>query len=651
MLSHLRTPASRWLTILLLFALAGCASAAASPLPGPPRSPRTNAANEAAIRLAALVAQTPPSRNLYQLTDQLKLRPPKPIAHVVRTTSPNYPLGHRDNFWVLGEDQLRYFVLHATIRAETPHLYIYVQNGLKVSQAALTAAATHFERSTYPTDRSFFGSEWLPGVDGDPHITCLLGNLKSSGAAGFYSAEDEYPPLVYPYSNAREMFYINTNSLPGSGEFDVTLAHEFQHMIHWHVHSRDNAWLNEGMSMVAQRINGYPNSVQGEADTFLGTPSTQLNTWSDGDNTAHYGGAYLFLIYLYDRFGRTILHDMVADHAYTDFQLVSDVLHKLRIKETADQVFADWIVANAIDNGHVAGGKYAYRDLTSTVLPTDVSLPGVTPTATPSANANPLMPLPHTGALPPYATDYYAFPSIQKLKPFRLQFNAATTVPLVSTPMSAPFWWSNRGDLMDTRLVRSVDLSHVHSAHLHFQAWYNVEDTYDYAYVEVSADAGKTWTTMPAPHTSRANPTGANWGNGYTGNSHAVQSETVDLSSYAGKKVEIRFEYITDDEVNLQGFVLKNMSIPEIGLHDTLTGWTPHGFVPVARNSLLARWNLILIETTAGGVTVRQIPVSSGGTASVSIDPAALHLTGLRVAVFMTAPKTTVRANYTLTAG
>jgi hypothetical protein len=631
--SHLPSPTRRWLAISLIVLLAGCASVSAA-TESPKSSVHSGSRLQAEARLAVLVAQPIPVRNLYELTDQLKLRPPRPISRVLRTTSPNYAVGHQDKFWVLSEDRLAFFSLNATIRAETPHLYIYVQNGLKVSQAALVSAARHFEHHTYPTDHAFFGSEWIPGVDGDPHITCLLGNLQSSGAAGFYSSEDEYPPLVYPYSNAREMFYINTNTLPGGGDFDVTLAHEFQHMIHWHMHPRDNAWLNEGMSMVAQRVNGYPDSVMGEVDTFLGAPNTQLNTWTTGDNSAHYGGAYLFLIYLYDRFGSRVLHAMVADKSYTDLELVNDVARRLRLGETADQLFADWVTANAIDNAHVAGGKYAYHDLPA---PVDLA-PGIVPDS-------------HSGSLPPYATDYYFFSKLQNAKPFRIQFSASPTVPLIATPMAAPFWWSNRGDLSDTRLRRTIDLTHVHSAHLHFQAWYNVEDTYDYGFVEASADGGRTWTTLPGTHSTRANPTGANWGNGYTGNSKGVLDETVDLSRYAGKKIEIRFEYITDDEVNLQGLIIKNLSIPEIGFHDKLTGWSQHGFVPVTLNALAAHWNLILMETTSGGGTiVRRIPLSSD-TASVAIDPSAQHITGLRVAVFMTAPKTTARASYTLNAG
>lgn len=637
-------------SLFVILCLAGCSRVGEGV--SPPSGGYTVAQHEhrlAARNLTALVERSVPGRNLYQLADQLKLRPPRPIARVLRHTSPNYPVGHRDNFWVLSEDQLTFFVMHATIRAETPHLYIYVQNGVKVAQAAVRKAALHFERHTYPTDRALFGSEWRPGVDGDPHITCLIGDLHSSGAAGFFSAEDEYPPLVYSHSNAREMFYINTNTLPGQGQFDVTLAHEFQHMIHWHTHPRDNAWLNEGMSMLAQRVNGYPDSVSAEVESFLADPGTQLNTWSaNGDNANHYGAAYLFLAYVYDRFGRSVIRDLLTDRNYTDFELVNDVLRKHHIKERADQLVGDWMVANYIDDAAVAHGIYAYRDL-----------PGNTQKV-PGSSISKSPPFTYQSALAPYASSYVELPDLTGTKPFHLRFSAPTTVPVVGLPSGStgPYWWSNRGDLIDTRLVRTVNLSHVHRAHLHYRIWYNIENTYDYGFVEASVDGGRTWTTLPATDTRTANPTGANYGNGYTGNSNGWLSETVNLSRYAGHQysggVRLRFEYITDDETNLQGMAVKDITIPEIGYRDNIQGgaggWSSQGFLPIARNALPSHWHVRLIEYTTGGIKVQSFPLGTDETGSLLVDPGAGHLQKLVVAVFNSAPKTTVKTTFQLSA-
>jgi immune inhibitor A len=612
------------ITLLLVLGLTAAAG----------RTQSSQARSAPALALRQLAMQPVPGRNLYQLADEFRLHPPRPIAHIVRTTSPNYPVGHQDSFLVLGEDKFRYFHVRATIRAETPHLYLYVANGLKVSQSAVTKEARHFERVTYPTDRAFFGSEWTPGVDGDPHITCLFANLRSGGVAGFFSAEDEYPPLVNPYSNAREMVYINTNTIPGGGDFAWTLAHEFQHMIHWHMHPRDNAWLNEGMSMLAQRVNGYPDSVLGEAESYLENPSTQLDTWSAGDNSAHYGGSFLFLAYLENRFGRGVIHDMVGDKKLSDFELVNAVLRAHHIKENADRVFADWLVASYLNDRSVAGGKYAYR-----YLPDRIPPPAPT-----------TLPFSQQGTLPPYAAKYIDLGDLDGQKAFRLQFSAPTTVPLISAEGQTPFWWSNRGDLMDTSLTRAIDLTHVKRAHLHFQLWYEIEKDYDYGYVGVSTDGGQTWTTLQGTHTTRSNPSGYNYGNAYTGTSNGWLPETVDLSRYAGRHIVLRFEYITDDATNLQGMAISHITIPEIGFRDQLSGWQQHGFLPVRQNLLPSVWTVQLIETTDHGIEVKHLPLDSRNQGALTIDPAVSHLKHVTVIISSAAPKTTVRSPFTLSA-
>ncbi|MBV9279503.1 MAG: immune inhibitor A, partial [Chloroflexi bacterium] len=566
----------------------------------------TGTRTEVGAALARLVVHSIPERNLYVLADQLRLRPPRRIPHVIRTFSPNYPVGHQDTFWVLGEDKNRYFRMAATIRAETPHLYVYVQNGVTFPQAGLDKAANTFERSIYPTDRSYFGSEWTPGVDGDPHITCLIGDLQSSGVAGYYSAEDEYPRLVDSYSNQREMFLIDSNgATPGSAIFDSTLAHEFQHMIHWHMHPHENLWLNEGMSMMAERFNGY--APVDEADAFVAQPTTQLNTWNEtaSSSIAHYGASYLFLSYLYDRYGRGLVRDILADKRYTDFELINDVLQRRHIDTTADRLFTQWVSANYVNDRSFANGVYGYNE-----LPRQVEV-----------QRNATVPFTYQGSVPPYAAQYVVLDGLSGKSPFRLRFSAPVTVPAVGAGNGTPFWWSDRGDMDDSRLTRAVDLTRVHRATLHFQTWYDIEQDYDYAYVEASLDGGKTWDTLRGTHTTTSNPNGASYGNAYTGTSKGWLTESVDLSRYAGRRILLRLEYITDEGYNGQSWVVKNLSIPQIGWRDTFTGWTAQGFVPITTNALPSTWTVQLISYTARGIEVTRLPVS-GGNGSLSIDPA-----------------------------
>ncbi|WP_205128613.1 hypothetical protein, partial [Escherichia coli] len=108
---------------------------------------------------------------------------------------------------------------------------------------------------------------------------------------------DEYHPLVQPYSNAHEMFYINASQSLSSDYTYSVLAHEFQHMIRWYNDRNEDSWLNEGSSELASYLNGY--GTGGFDYLFSRRPDTQLNSWPEGPGAAgaNYGAAYLFMAY------------------------------------------------------------------------------------------------------------------------------------------------------------------------------------------------------------------------------------------------------------------------------------------------------------------------------------------------------------------
>ena len=138
-----------------------------------------------------------------------------------------------------------------------------------------------------------------------------------------------------------------------------------------------------------------------------------------------------------------------------------------------------------------------------------------------------------------------------------LAFSGSPVTKLLPTEAHSGqrFWWSNRGDSTDSMLTREVDLTKVNAATLRFWTWFDIEKGWDYAYVEVSENGGAMWSILPGTHASRDDPLGNSYGPGYTGKSGDSGvprwiEETVDLTPYAGKKVLLRFEYITDEAVN-----------------------------------------------------------------------------------------------------
>jgi hypothetical protein len=130
-------------------------------------------------------------------------------------------------------------------------------------------------------------------------------------------------------------------------------------------------------------------------------------------------------------------------------------------------------------------------------------------------------------------------------------------------------------------------------ATLNYQIWYELENFFDYAYLEVSTDNGEHWTVLKTEYGTDEDPNRMAYGVGYTGTSGEWLSESVDLSPYAGKMIQIRFEVLTDFTTNRDGLQLDNIEIPELnffdGAEDEQAGWEAQGFIR-SDNLVPARW-------------------------------------------------------------
>jgi immune inhibitor A len=117
----------------------------------------------------------------------------------------------------------------------------------------------------------------------------------------------------------------------------------------------------------------------------------------------------------------------------------------------------------------------------------------------------------------------------------------------VTSNLVAPFegtktWWSGTADDYTASMSRSVALPAGAPAKLEFQANYNIEEGYDYYYVEVNDGSG--WVSVPGTGTD---PTKNNGVDGDTAGTWVPAS--YDLSSYAGRTVQVRLRHVTDGGV------------------------------------------------------------------------------------------------------
>ncbi|HVB97078.1 MAG TPA: hypothetical protein VNG11_05055 [Chloroflexota bacterium] len=592
--------------------LATATTALATPAPSVAPSPSPTV--QAAPTLVPLPPATPvvtpviPSPAPRDLLDLERRLGAKPAATQVATpaVAPNYPVGSQQTFWVADQQQKNYFQMHTQLLYKTDHTYWYVQDGVNIPVANLQAAGTYFEQHTYPTEHQLFGSEWTPGIDNDRHITLLVGHVP--GVGGYYSTADEYPRSVNPYSNLREMIYLNVDAVqPGNLEFNATVAHEFMHMIQFHVHRWQDSWIDEGSAeLAAQAVTGVASSG---VPSFERDPSIQLNAWASDPSLAipHYGEAYLFMRYVAEHYGGFQSIGKVIAEPARSIDSFQTFFASLKPPTGFNAVFADWVAANALDDSSLDNGKYGYRNLSLSIQ----MAPGPTVGSTVS------------GSVTEYGADYYR---IQTTAPATLVFTGTTSVALTgANPHAGSFeWWSNRGDSIDTTLTRVVDLTKVKAATLKFWVWYDIERDFDYAYVEVSTDGGTTWHTLPAPNTTASNPNGQNYGNGFTGTSGSTTAswlpESVDLSAYAGRQIQLRFEYVTDDAYNADGLDLSGVEIPQIGFHDdpgTDDGWVAKGFVRITNR--LPQDYLVEVLNPKGKPFVEHMAIGSDDRGRLSL--------------------------------
>jgi hypothetical protein len=547
--------------------------------------------------------------DLFDLTRRLRGRDgtPDKAFTPARQTPPDEGIGSQSQFWTYDFDAKKNIRVTATLRILTDHAKWWIENGVTIDLAAVQTTATTFETKIYPADRAAYGSEWTPGIDADPRIDILVARIPGR-AAGYFSSADELPVWVNEFSAEREMIYVNASAPRFATDyFYSVLAHEFCHMIQFNKRVRSIVWFNEGHAQLCERFASYNGGFD---QLFLRQPDTQLNDWSDLDKdaTLHYGAALLFLEFLRQHAGGDDLINALLAHG-VDTPLDIDAVLKARGQPGMEEQFADFVAANVLI-GASPEPKYAYEG---------TRLSAAAPAAQDRASVGADL----RSTVHEDAARYVALPQSS----VRVKFSGPTTQRMIPTDAHSGrmTWWSDRVDGLDSTLTRTIDLSSTTKATLSFWSWFDIEQDFDYAYVAVSADGGQKWTTLRTEATTADDPNGNNLGNGITGRSGggtkpAWVKQSADLGAYAGKKVQLRFEYVTDAALNFDGFALDDITIPEIGFTDdgeTESGWTANGFL---RSSNVVKQRYIVQLIRFGATPSVERHVVEDGVLELDVD-------------------------------
>ncbi len=527
-------------------------------------------------------------------------------------TAPQYRIGDTETFYVTKKNKR--VQVEATLVYETPHARAWVEKGVNLDLDDVKAATDKFENDIYARNRAFFGSEWTPGVDQDVHIHLFNGDIPNVG--GYFSSNNEYLKAVISSSNEKEMFFMNAaQNQPGSDAYYGTLAHEFQHMIHWHNKPGDDLWLDEGCADLAKYLLGIDPTDR--AIAFGRYPDLQLNAFDQGleTRTPHYGKSYLFMAYFLGRFGREMTQQIASGEgrgtASFDKVLASQNL-------TFDDLFADWVIANFV-NDPALDPRYAY--------PADVD--AIRPRF---AQAHRTYPAQEHADVHQYAADYIKLEGTGNV---RVDFTGSTVVPVGpgQAHSGSKVWWFGWGDMLNPKLTRAFDLTNARSPQLKAWMWYDTEMSTGskmLGFWSVSTDGGQTWKQVGRQLSGRS-------GGGDT--ARWIQ-HTVDLSSYAGRKVHVRFEVLTFLGQPVPGYAIDDITIADIGYqHDAETGddgWVGEGFVRIM--PLLPQgWTVQVIEMDGDKATaVRRMQLNNSNQGSLTVN----GLGGSKTAVLVVAAHT-----------
>ena len=532
-----------------------------------------------------------PDRDLAELAVRLRQLKAGHIKSVERDGSPAATMSEGDqrDFTITNLEDGSPRPITATLQVVSDNAYWFVEDAVTLPREDLARAASIYEQRVRPAVTGTLGDIANPGLDGDPRLFIIHATL--DGAAGYFGSKDSYSSEVHPHSNESEIIYLDSRAAEhGVDTHLAIIAHELQHAAHFDKDVGEESWVNEGLSEVATQLAGY--RVQSPR-AFMRRPNTQLNYWPDSPRSTypHYGASALFFTYVGQRVGGV---DNLVDLVNEPLDGIAGVESFLSDHNlTWLEVFADWVVANYLD---ADDERYGYTDRSV----------GIGPVRSLTSGEG------RTDSLPQYSAGYYRVDTDADSGTF--SFEGDTRVQQVGTDCAeAPTcWWSGSGDGIDTKLTREFDLTGLDSATLEFQVWHEIEEGWDYGYVQASDDGGETWHILEGVHTTSDHPSGNAYGPGYTGKSRVWKQESIDLTKFAGGPVLVRFEYVTDDAVYLDGLLIDDISIPELDFSDvgdSDSGWQAEGFSRAG--AMLAQGFIVQVITSTpeGDYTVSQLPL------------------------------------------
>ena len=559
------------------------------------------------------------------------------IDHTPPSKPPVYQIGGRQSFMLPANDNFIEEAVPTELRGMTENVLIWVEESADYSRWRAQTMAERVEEDILTPLQQLFKYSEPPGVDGDPRFTIVMMHNTEFSRAGIFPVTHTLPRALYKESNQREMMVINLALDDGSYLLDdfiaEIIAHEYQHILLHHRDRNEEVWLNEALSEFVAQYTAGPERIQWTSPNFLEAPNTGLTHLLSGPSLrAKYAAGALFIIYLAERFGDEIVARVQAESA-DGWRSVEKVLRE-SAGASADEVFADWVLANYFQD---ADRGFGYQSLDKLLVPPQ-------PVATLHD-----FPALHNGRLPQYSSDYLAV-DVRGADKLWLRLTQAPEAYLIkASPFEGDhFYYAATRERSNSRLTREIDLHTVRRTMLEFRIWYDLEENLEYGYLQVSTDGGEKWTILPGEHTVDETLYGQFYPDGYTGSSGGWLQERISLSRYAGRKILLRFETLSDLATTYNGMAIDDLRIDAINYHDGFESpddaWIEEGWIRTD-NRLPQRAWLQVVQENAEGLHLTRSLMTSSGDMTVELLP---DVSQALVAISPIVPQTSLETQYSL---
>ena len=119
--------------------------------------------------------------------------------------------------------------------------------------------------------------------------------------------------------------------------------------------------LYEVITDLSGYLCGYGHSAGHVAYYMVYHPFTALTFWGGG--LQDYGASYLFQLYLFEKYGGAAFTTALVQEQANGIEGIEKTLAAFGYKDTFDEIFDNWTIANYIDDTRKEGGKYGYNTL------------------------------------------------------------------------------------------------------------------------------------------------------------------------------------------------------------------------------------------------------------------------------------------------